>query len=102
MEANTRITRLVELIAAIAGIVLIAITSMCIISKEIIRRAGIYITYYLGDIISRTTMNWGIGYGVYKRLMLWSSNLDIDDILWKTPCEEHPEVEQANNHQRRK
>ena len=45
----------------------------------------VYIFYYIGDIISRTTMVWfnGFGYRLYSKLMLWSSNLDKDDILWK-------------------
>jgi hypothetical protein len=45
----------------------------------------VYIFYYMGDIISRTTMQWlnGFGYGLYSKLMLWSSDLDINDILWK-------------------
>lgn len=45
----------------------------------------VYIFYYIGDIISRTIMRWfnGFGYGVYSKLMLWSSNLDTNDILWK-------------------
>lgn len=44
-----------------------------------------YIFYYLGDIISRTTMQWlnGFGYNLYSKLMLWSSNLDTENILWK-------------------
>jgi len=30
-------------------------------------------------------MKWfnGIGYGLYSKLMIWSSNLDSTDILWK-------------------
>ena len=45
----------------------------------------IYLLYYFGDLISKTTMQWfnGFGYGLYSKLMLWSSDLDIDDILWK-------------------
>ena len=45
----------------------------------------VYLFYYIGDIISRTTMTWfnGFGYKIYSKFMLWSSNLDIDDILWK-------------------
>lgn len=46
----------------------------------------IYLFYYIGDIISRTTMQWfnGLGYGIYSKLMLLSSDLDTDDILWKS------------------
>jgi len=46
----------------------------------------IYILYYAGDLISRTSMVWfnGFGYGVYSKLMLWSSNLDTENKLWKS------------------
>jgi len=45
----------------------------------------VYLFYYIGDIISRTTMRWfnGFGYKVYSKLMLWSSDLDTEDRLWK-------------------
>jgi len=45
----------------------------------------VYLFYYIGDIISRTTMQWfnGFGYGLYSKLMLWSSELDTEDRLWK-------------------
>lgn len=41
--------------------------------------------YYIGDIISRTTMQWfnGFGYSVYSRLMIWSVDLDEKDKIWK-------------------
>jgi len=44
-----------------------------------------YIFYIIGDIISITTMQWfnGFGYGLYSKLMLWSSDLDTNDIIWK-------------------
>jgi len=43
------------------------------------------ILYYIGDIISRTTMEWGDGYGfkVYNKIMLWSVDLDINGKVWK-------------------
>jgi hypothetical protein len=46
----------------------------------------VYIFYYIGDIISRTIMQWfnGFGYNLYSKLMLWSSNLDTENILWKS------------------
>jgi len=46
----------------------------------------VYIFYYLGDIISRTTMQWfnGFGYGLYSKLMLWSSDLDTENKIWKS------------------
>jgi hypothetical protein len=41
--------------------------------------------YYIGDVISRTIMMWGNGYGysVYRQVMLWSCNLDKDGKIWK-------------------
>lgn len=41
--------------------------------------------YYIGDIISRTTMQWfnGFGYSVYSQLMIWSVDLDEKDKIWK-------------------
>ena len=30
----------------------------------------------------------GLGYGLYSKLMLWSSDLDVNDILWKSPKKE--------------
>lgn len=43
------------------------------------------ILYHIGDIISQTTMRWfnGFGYEIYSKLMLWSSDLDTNDRLWK-------------------
>ena len=45
-----------------------------------------YIFYVIGDVISITTMQWfnGFGYGLYSKLMLWSSDLDSNDIIWKS------------------
>ena len=41
--------------------------------------------YHIGDIISKTTMCWGNGYGynVYRTVMLWSVNLDEKGKIWK-------------------
>lgn len=41
--------------------------------------------YYIGDIISRTTMVWGdgFGYSVYRQFMLWSCDLDAEGRIWK-------------------
>jgi hypothetical protein len=38
------------------------------------------ILYYIGDIISRTTMVLGDGYGykLYNKVMLWSVDLDTE------------------------
>lgn len=46
----------------------------------------VYLFYYIGDIISRTTMQWfnGFGYRAYSKLMLWSSDMDTEDRLWKS------------------
>ena len=44
-----------------------------------------YILYTIGDIISRTTMVWGNGYGfkIYNKVMLWSVDLDNEGKIWK-------------------
>jgi hypothetical protein len=44
-----------------------------------------YLLYLIGDIISRTTMRFGNGYGYkyYNKIMLWSVNLDKDKLIWK-------------------
>ena len=44
-----------------------------------------YILYYIGDLISRTIMFWGDGFGfkVYNKVMLWSVKLDKDSKIWK-------------------
>jgi hypothetical protein len=41
------------------------------------------VLYYLGDIASRTIMKIGIGYGLYKTLMLWSVDMDKKFNIWK-------------------
>ena len=43
------------------------------------------VLYYMGDIISRTTMQWfnGFGYSIYSKVMNWSVNLDENDRIWK-------------------
>lgn len=43
------------------------------------------ILYVLGDVISRTIMRWGDGYGyrIYNKLMIWSADLDKKGKLWK-------------------
>ena len=41
------------------------------------------ILYWLGDVISRTILRLGIGYGLYKTLMLWSVDLDDKFDVWK-------------------
>jgi len=42
-----------------------------------------WLLYFLGDIISRTLLRTGLGYGLYKTLMLWSVELDDKFNVWK-------------------
>jgi len=42
-----------------------------------------WVLYWLGDVISRTILRLGIGYGLYKTLMLWSVELDDGFDVWK-------------------
>jgi hypothetical protein len=42
-----------------------------------------WLLYFLGDIISRTLLRTGLGYGLYKTLMLWSVELDDKFDVWK-------------------
>ena len=51
-----------------------------------------HILYFLGDIISRTIMRLGDGYGynIYRQLMLWSCDLDSDGKIWKFVNEKTP------------
>ena len=42
-----------------------------------------WVLYWLGDVISRTILRLGIGYGLYKTLMLWSVELDDKFDIWK-------------------
>jgi len=44
-----------------------------------------YILYFIGDVISRTFMVWGDGYGfkIYNKVMLWSVDLDKKGLIWK-------------------
>lgn len=41
--------------------------------------------YYIGDIISITTMVWfnGLGFKLYQRVMLLSVDLDKEGKIWK-------------------
>jgi hypothetical protein len=47
------------------------------------RLALSWVLYWLGDVISRTILRLGIGYGLYKTLMLWSLELDDKFDVWK-------------------
>lgn len=44
-----------------------------------------YLLYFIGDIISRTTMQWfnGFGYNTYQKVMNLSVNLDVEQKIWK-------------------
>ena len=42
-----------------------------------------WVLYWMGDVISRTILRLGIGYGLYKTLMLWSVELDDKFDVWK-------------------
>jgi len=44
-----------------------------------------YLLYIIGDIISRTIMLFGDGYGfkIYNKVMLWSVQLDKKGKIWK-------------------
>jgi len=42
-----------------------------------------WLLYFLGDMISRTLLRTGLGYGLYKTLMLWSVELDDKFNVWK-------------------
>lgn len=50
------------------------------------RLFSVYLLYYIGDIISRTTMRWfnGLGYSIYSKVMMWSVNLDTEHKIWKS------------------
>lgn len=46
------------------------------------------VCYMLGDWISRSPLcNLRIGAMAYQKLMLWSSGLDKNDKIWRTPNE---------------
>ena len=42
-----------------------------------------WVLYWLGVVVSRTILRLGIGYGLYKTLMLWSVELDEKFDVWK-------------------
>jgi hypothetical protein len=46
-------------------------------------RALAWIFYWIGDLISRTTMRFGYGYSIYNRVMNWSLKFDRNDEIWK-------------------
>ena len=42
-----------------------------------------WVLYWLGDVISRTILRYGYGYGLYKTLMFLSVDLDDKFNVWK-------------------
>jgi len=42
-----------------------------------------WICYWIGDFISITIMRYGYGYSLYNKLMLLSSDLDDNGVIWK-------------------
>ena len=42
-----------------------------------------WVCYYIGDILSRTLLQLGIGYRVYTLFMTWSCDLDTGEKIWK-------------------
>jgi hypothetical protein len=72
-----------NLFYTMAGIVVVGITGLFCLMVEVVRNVKMYLAYWLGDVISRTVMRVGVGYGAYNRLMLYSSDLDVDCRLWK-------------------
>lgn len=54
---------------------------------KILRYTLSIVFYIIGDLISRTIMMYGNGYGysIYKICMLWSCNLDKEGNIWKYP-----------------
>jgi len=54
------------------------------VQEKLVKLFLSHILYYIGDFISRTLMRAGIGYPLYNRIMLLSSDLDTEGKLWKT------------------
>lgn len=53
-------------------------------SMHIVCRLGLsWILYFAGDIVSKTILRLGIGYGTYSRLMRLSVDLDDKGHIWK-------------------
>jgi hypothetical protein len=47
------------------------------------RLALAWILYFAGDVVSKTILRLGIGYGIYSWLMGKSVDLDDKDRIWK-------------------
>ena len=45
--------------------------------------AASFILYSIGVLVSETTLRFGYGYGIYNKLMLLSSDLDDNRVIWK-------------------
>lgn len=53
-------------------------------NMHIVCRLGLsWIFYFAGDIVSKTILRLGIGYGIYSRLMRLSVDLDDNGHIWK-------------------
>jgi hypothetical protein len=50
----------------------------------VIRLGIAWACYWMGDIVSNTTLRLGIGYRLYSRLMRISCELDKDEVIWKS------------------
>ena len=42
-----------------------------------------WVCYLAGHIISETILRFGYGYSIYNKLMLFSSDLDDNGVIWK-------------------
>lgn len=48
------------------------------------RTALSWLLYHLGDLVSRTSLQYGYGYRLYNKLMCWSVKLDVNYAVWKS------------------
>lgn len=48
-----------------------------------LRQAAAWILFAIGDLISNTLLRVGWGYGAYNWVMLLSSDLDREGVVWK-------------------
>jgi len=59
-----------------------------------------YILYYIGHVISLTLLRVNIlshvGYPMYRWFMIWSSDLDTKQKIWKEPTEGEDYYETEN------
>lgn len=68
----------------ILGIVVVLVIGVMLTVVEIYKHLMIYVYYFLGDLISKTTMRVnGVGYSLYNKLMKRSVDLDTEGEVWK-------------------